>query len=155
MKTLKKYMAVGAALALWGCSPPAQYGEESQAIRLEQLPPNLPDCRNVPNARVTVRHVDGVGDLYVAYNGATPVCIDSGEEILLHFTAGISVIGDSNPMPGLPLGPGESNPMPGTPNPSSAGTVSSNPMPGTDPASSNPMPGHPDYSGQQGYTSGH
>jgi hypothetical protein len=132
MKTLTKFLAL-TALALMGCSgPTASVADDSQAIALSALPPDLPGCSNIANARVTVRHIDGVDDLYVAYEGGQPVCIDSGEDIVHHFTAGVTVLGDSNPMPGI---------------------VSSNPMPGTDPGQSNPMPGQPTYG--QGYTSGH
>jgi hypothetical protein len=135
-------ITAAAALALGaGCTGGPTVGEESQAIALSSLPPNLPGCQSVTvNHRVTVRHIDGVADLYVAYDGSTPICIDSGEFISVHFTAGVGT------------DPGDSNPMPGV---STVGTVSSNPMPGTDPGQSNPMPGHPDYSGQQGYTTGH
>lgn len=162
MRTMKSWMTITGALALAlfsaGCfGPSARVGQESQAIALSSLPPNLPGCQSVTvSHRVTVRKIDGVHDLFVAYDGDQPLCIDSGEFISVHFTAGVGTDPlASNPMPGEPVPPGGSNPMPGNPEPSSVGTVASNPMPGTDPGSSNPMPGHPDYSGQQGYTSGH
>jgi len=143
MKTLEKILTLTAAVLALGCvgctGGDGRVGAAAQAISLQSLPPDLPGCESVSvTGNVHVRHIDGARDLYVAFSGSQPLCIDSGEGMTRHFQRNGLIDDDS----------GDSNPMPGVSN------CSSNPMPGTDPASSNPMPGQANY-GQPGYTSGH
>lgn len=166
MTQIKTTTLLVAGCLFGGCAaPPTEIATATQAIALEQLP-ELPGCeaargtvsRAVGQAHpMTLRAVAGTSDLYVLYDGAEPLCVDSGNglaalDLGLHAGAAASGVGDSNPMPGAPtpgqpVDPAHSNPMPGSPGDPAA----SNPMPGTDnPGSSNPMPGRPTYG--QGYT---